>query len=482
MDSYEILGVTRDSSDKEIEIAYEDLKRKYDPDFNTSIRAYTKYREIIKAYKDIKNDASRKLYDLKDDKEIISTISKEYKLFDYNSVNEKKNEEIINYDSLEEVKELVKEDVILNKKISYLYYLLNLRVDIIYCRFVNCDKCSSFTSCPQCDGVGVVYYKENQVYCPKCHGKGKVSQGCEKCFDEGVYKKEEKYSFFVDNETMTFNDLGDEYYDGTKSNLVVNFDFYDRDNINIKDDEIHVNYYLSKDETLNGINREFYSESGVFKLEVSSFVSNGLKKEVVFNNKKIIFTFYNDSINGSDMVYYLFINKKYKGNIIYFNEDYSKCSVNKSEEYINEVELNEKIVLSSFGESGSYGGVNGDLIIKCFFNNQKDLSYISEVKELSTSKMFNLLGGKIEDVRHYGFKGSNCLIKNDDKYYLLSGDNNDKLKLKDYFVFKVLCLFLWVIIPVLALIIPYSVMMFVILFIVMGAYLLLINALMEVKV
>ena len=42
MDSYEVLGVSRDSSNKEIEVAYEDLKRKYDPSFNTSMKAYKK--------------------------------------------------------------------------------------------------------------------------------------------------------------------------------------------------------------------------------------------------------------------------------------------------------------------------------------------------------------------------------------------------------------------------------------------------------
>ena len=45
MDSYEILGVNKDSNDKEIEVAYLDLKRKYDPCFNTSVHAYKKYRE-----------------------------------------------------------------------------------------------------------------------------------------------------------------------------------------------------------------------------------------------------------------------------------------------------------------------------------------------------------------------------------------------------------------------------------------------------
>ena len=45
MDSYEILNVTRESTDKEIETSYNDLKGKYDPSFNTSIHAYKKYRE-----------------------------------------------------------------------------------------------------------------------------------------------------------------------------------------------------------------------------------------------------------------------------------------------------------------------------------------------------------------------------------------------------------------------------------------------------
>ena len=65
MDSYEILGVNKDSSDKEIEVAYLDLKRKYDPSFNTSIHAYKKYREILKAYENIKDEQRRKMYDLK---------------------------------------------------------------------------------------------------------------------------------------------------------------------------------------------------------------------------------------------------------------------------------------------------------------------------------------------------------------------------------------------------------------------------------
>jgi len=482
MDSYEILGVTRESSDKEIEISYEDLKRKYDPSFNTSIRAYGKYREVLKAYEDIKNEKRRQMYNLKDNSEVSISENKEYKLFDFHSKEEKKKEEKVDYSNLEEINELVKEDIVINKRISYLYYLLNLRVDIEYSRKVNCDGCSSFITCPECDGVGAVYYREKQVCCPKCHGKGKVSEHCDKCNEEGYYNKEEKISFYVDNEIMTFNDLGDEYYDLTRSNLVINFDFYDKENIRVKGNEIYVNYYLDKNETKNGLSKEYYSELGAFKLEIPSFVSDEYKQEIIFNNKKIIFTFYNEEVSGDDKVYYLFINKKYKDNIIYFNSDYSKCSVSESEEYFNKLEVKDMITLNDLGEKGSYGGRNGDLVIKCKFTNKNNVEYVSEVEEIETSKIFNMLGGKINNLRHYGFKGSNYLFKFNDKYYLLNGNSVKKNKLKDYFLFRLISLFMWFIIPCIVFFTPYNEEMFFVLIGVLVGYLVLINVLMEVKI
>ena len=228
MDSYDVLGVSKESSNKEIEIAYEDLKRKYDPSFNTSTRAYHKYREVIKAYEDIKNDIRRKMYDLKDSETLENKEEKEYRLFDYNSEKTKKEDIKVDYNNLEQVDEIVKEDIVVSKRVSYLYYLLNLKIDVEYLKRVMCKECSSFTICNSCDGKGVVFYKEKQVYCPICHGSGKVSERCDKCNEDGYYLKEEKVSFCVDNESMTFSDLGNEYYDFSKSSLVINFDFYYR--------------------------------------------------------------------------------------------------------------------------------------------------------------------------------------------------------------------------------------------------------------
>jgi len=188
MDSYEVLGVSRDSSNKEIEVAYEDLKRKYDPSFNTSMKAYKKYREILKAYENIKDESRRKMYDLKEDFSSIKEEKKECKLYDFSCVIEKKDEVIIS-DELEFFKNVEKEDIVINRDISYLYYLLNLRDDIEYFRLAKCDDCKDFSECLECGGLGVVYYREKQVYCPKCYGKGKVSVGCSSCDDLGYYMK-----------------------------------------------------------------------------------------------------------------------------------------------------------------------------------------------------------------------------------------------------------------------------------------------------
>ena len=108
--------------------------------------------------------------------------------------------------------------------------------------------------------------------------------------------------------------------------------------------------------------------------------------------------------------------------------------------------------------------------------------YLDNVKVIETSKLFNLLGGRTTGIYHYGLKKSNSLVKKNDIYYLLKGNANEKMKLKNYFLFKIGSLLLWCLIPLLILFIPYNKTMFIILISVFLAYLILINILMEVEV
>lgn len=63
-DYYDILGVSRDASDKQIKKAFRKLAVKYHPDKNKAPEAEEKFREIAKAYDVLSNKEKRKEYDL----------------------------------------------------------------------------------------------------------------------------------------------------------------------------------------------------------------------------------------------------------------------------------------------------------------------------------------------------------------------------------------------------------------------------------
>lgn len=62
-DYYEILGVTRQSSDAEIKSAYRKLARKFHPDVNKSKEAEAKFKDINEAYEVLSDKQKRQRYD-----------------------------------------------------------------------------------------------------------------------------------------------------------------------------------------------------------------------------------------------------------------------------------------------------------------------------------------------------------------------------------------------------------------------------------
>ncbi|XP_043565444.1 dnaJ homolog subfamily B member 9a [Chiloscyllium plagiosum] len=62
-DYYEILGVPKNSSDRQIKKAFHKLAMKYHPDKNKSPDAETKFREIAEAYEVLSDEKKRKEYD-----------------------------------------------------------------------------------------------------------------------------------------------------------------------------------------------------------------------------------------------------------------------------------------------------------------------------------------------------------------------------------------------------------------------------------
>ncbi|XP_007903326.1 dnaJ homolog subfamily B member 9 [Callorhinchus milii] len=62
-DYYDILGVPKNASDRQIKKAFHKLAMKYHPDKNKSPDAEAKFREIAEAYETLSDEKSRKEYD-----------------------------------------------------------------------------------------------------------------------------------------------------------------------------------------------------------------------------------------------------------------------------------------------------------------------------------------------------------------------------------------------------------------------------------
>lgn len=62
-DYYDILGVRKDASDREIKKAFRKLAMKYHPDKNKDPKAEEKFRQIAEAYEVLSDESKRKEYD-----------------------------------------------------------------------------------------------------------------------------------------------------------------------------------------------------------------------------------------------------------------------------------------------------------------------------------------------------------------------------------------------------------------------------------
>ena len=74
---YEVLGISKGATEKEIKSAYKKLAKKYHPDLNKGPEAEAKMKEINKAYEILSDPKKREMYDEFGEKAIEADFNEE---------------------------------------------------------------------------------------------------------------------------------------------------------------------------------------------------------------------------------------------------------------------------------------------------------------------------------------------------------------------------------------------------------------------
>jgi len=487
MNSYRILGVSENASEEEIQIAYEDLKRMYDPVVNTSSSAYSKYREIIKAYNSIKDEQDRKLYNL--EQKVKSTIeinkktivSDDYSLFDFDTFKNSSDltatydhleiEQISKY-SLSEINETVNSEVearflkdranLIYKQVDYLDFLLGTSKKVELNILEKCDECVlNYITCHTCNGIGKTSYAQEVVNCPTCFAKGEIKvSNCNACNNKGhtLVKK-----------TVTLNlaksdSVTQEFTLGEYNNLKVILKAKDSDNYKIENNNILINYHLTKDELKYGVNKDYVTPNGTLNINTPPYTKNLTKTSYEFEGYKLVFTFISNPYNGENINRFIFIKESDLYKTHYLNPLTLNFQQRKDTEHYFEFRINTKLeplIVSGKGDKGLNGGKNGDLVLTPLLtykriNSSKYINF--EERLVDTSLMFNLFGGKNKDLFNIGLKLKNAVVvdKKNSILYILSGNKKEKRTLSSYFLINLIIILIWILIPALLLVIPFN--------------------------
>lgn len=229
-DYYEILGVPRNASQKEIEEAYRRLAIQYHPDRHPpekKAEMREKFKEISEAYAVLSDPNKRRQYDMYGHAGIDSAYTPEdiFSGVDFNSIFRDMGfssvfEDLFDFFGIKTQRRGPQRgaDIEIPVSITLEEAYRGVEKPISFYHTVTCPVCrgsgakvgTSKKVCPKCKGTGYVAYSRGffsfKETCPRCRGQGEVVEvPCERCGGHGKIKQQEniivKIPAGVDNGT-----------------------------------------------------------------------------------------------------------------------------------------------------------------------------------------------------------------------------------------------------------------------------------------
>ncbi len=238
-DYYGILGVTKESTDKEIKKAYRNLSKKYHPDVNPNNKeAEDKFKEVAEAYSILSDKEKKSNYDRFGDPSGQPQ----------NPFGDMGMDDIFSqffggrnpFGGGRGRRTVKGNDVRINIHMTLEEMYGGVHKTIKYKRNKKCNTCGGSggdsNACNTCKGNGVVNQIQDSpfgriqstVSCPTCNGIGRIiTKPCNSCSSNGVNLSEERLSFdipkgIMDGESLRVSGKGNSVRNGIDGDLFIN--------------------------------------------------------------------------------------------------------------------------------------------------------------------------------------------------------------------------------------------------------------------
>lgn len=277
-DYYEVLGVSKSSTAKEIKSAFKKLAKKYHPDISKEENAEEKFKEIQEAYAVLSDESKKSQYDRFGHAAFdqMAGGAGGFSDFDFSDIFS----DIFgggfgggfggfNNRSSDPNQPRKGRDMEISINLTFKEAIFGVEKEITIKREKSCKTChgkgaeseSDIKVCSTCNGEGKVRQQQRtmlgmaitEAVCPTCHGKGKeIKKPCNECSGAGRKTYKEDVSFSIpkgvdDGSYMKVPSKGEGGYNGGPDgdlflNIYVSPDeFFKRDGLDIKI-EIPISY------------------------------------------------------------------------------------------------------------------------------------------------------------------------------------------------------------------------------------------------